>query len=153
MTAQIHERLIYAGEEMSMAYCPPLPEGHPRLLQVDPQASLGDAPDGFLLYSTGCWRRYQGTWEIKDGHFYLVGLRGIFRLEGDEPLLADWFSGVIRIPKGEIVHYVHMGFESIFEYDLFVEIEQGVVMDSWEVDNRGRDFGRPGWMPPPGGES
>ena len=31
MTAQVHETLIYDGNETSMAFCPPLPENNPRV--------------------------------------------------------------------------------------------------------------------------
>ncbi|MGI0015521.1 MAG: hypothetical protein ACREBU_19060, partial [Nitrososphaera sp.] len=34
MTAQIHEKLIIDGEKTSMAFCPPLPIGHPRIVAV-----------------------------------------------------------------------------------------------------------------------
>src|SRR6266571_8893586 len=90
MTAQIHEKLILDGEETSIAFCPPLPEGHPRIFQAGPEE---------VIRSTGCWRGYQGTWEIKDGWFYLVALRGRFQLRQCDPLLADWFTGVLRVPK------------------------------------------------------
>lgn len=118
MTAQIHERLIFDGEETSMAFCPPLPKGHSRIIEIDPDKAL---------FSTACWRGYQGTWEIKDGQFYLVGLGGRFRLQGEEPLLADWFSGVLRIPRGEMLQYVHMGFGSVFEEEVHVKIVRGVL--------------------------
>lgn len=32
MTAQLHEKLLYEGEATSMAFCPPLPESHPRIV-------------------------------------------------------------------------------------------------------------------------
>ena len=71
MTAQIHEKLILDFEETSMAFCPPLPKGHPRILQPGPER---------VINSTACWSGYQGTWEIKDGCLYLVALRGRFQL-------------------------------------------------------------------------
>jgi hypothetical protein len=63
MTAQIEERLIIDGEETLMAFCPPLPFGHPRLYEVS------DEDQNYQFCHTACWRRYQGTWEIKDGRF------------------------------------------------------------------------------------
>lgn len=136
MTAQIHERLILNGEETSMAFCPPLPEGHPRLIESNP-----DDPNlPMILNSTACWRGYQGTWEIKDGCFYLVGIQGRFTLLEGEPLLADWFSGVLRIPRGELLHYVHMGFGSVHEEDLHLKIVEGKVVATRVIDNRGKSF-------------
>jgi hypothetical protein len=34
MTAQFRENLILDGEEISMAFCPPLPPNHPRLVEL-----------------------------------------------------------------------------------------------------------------------
>lgn len=133
MTAQIHERLIVDGEETSMAFCPPLPVDHPRLVAVDDD-EIG--PDASILVSTACWRGYEGTWEIRDGRFHLVAVRGRYRLEAGPPLFADWFTGVLRVPRGEMLQYVHMGYGSVYEEELHVKIEAGVVVASRVVDNR-----------------
>jgi hypothetical protein len=154
MTAQIHERLILDGQDTSMAFCPPLPEGHPRIISIDPDRTERDASD-LVLFSTACWRGYQGTWEIVEGRFYLVGLRGRFRLLGKEPLLADWFSGVLCIPRGKVLQYVHMGYESVFEEELYVKIVAGKVVASRVIDNRGKnqDERALGWRNLPGREN
>ena len=34
MTAQFHENLIINGEETTMAFCPPLPNDHPRIVAL-----------------------------------------------------------------------------------------------------------------------
>jgi hypothetical protein len=137
MTAQIHELLNYEGEETSMAFCPPLPEGHSCLVANDTEAAASDQYD-FILYSTACWRGYQGTWEIRRGRFYLVSIRGRYKLRSGEPILADWFTGVLRIPRGEQLHYVHMGFGSVYEQELHVKIEKGLVGATRLIDNRGK---------------
>ena len=154
MTAQIHERLILDGDETSMAFCPPLPEGHPRIYEPSREDTVSDESD-FILENTACWRGYQGAWEIKDGRFYLVDLRGRLRLRGGEPILADWFSGVLRIPKGEMLQYVHMGFGSVFEQEVHIKIENGVVVTTRVIDNRGGKLneGEIGWRNVPGGEN
>jgi len=146
MTAQCHERLIIDGEETSMAFCPPLPEGHPRVVEVPRERAGGTSP---YLFSTACWRNYVGTWEIRDGRFYLVGIEGVYKLIGDEPLLADWFTGVLRVPRGEMLQYVHMGFGSVFEEELHIKIEEGIVTRSRVISNRDkppRQRGVLGWM-------
>jgi len=154
MTAQIHERLILDERETSMAFCPPLPDQHPRIIEIDPDKTDLEDSD-FILFSTACWRNYQGTWEIKDGKFYLVDLRGRFRLQGKEPLLADWFSGVLRIPRGEMLQYVHMGFGSVFEEEVHIKIEGGNVVASRVIDNRAKkqDELALTWRNLPGGEN
>ncbi len=136
MTAQIHEELILNGEKTSMAFCPPLPDEHPRIVKVSLDEAMQDSDS--ILFSTACWRAYQGSWEIRDGRFYLVGLRGTFRLLGEDPIVADWFSGVLRIPKGKVIRYIHMGFGSVFEQEVHVKVEKGVATSSRLVDNRGK---------------
>ena len=135
MTAQAHETLIFEGRKTSMAFCPPLPQRHPRIIELTSE----EIEDG-ITSSTACWRGYIGTWEIKDGQFYLVNLIGRYKLIGKEPIPADWFSGVIRIPKGKVLHYVHMGFGSVYEQEIHVKIEKGKVVKSRVIDNRGKDF-------------
>lgn len=138
MTAQIHEILILDGDETSMAFCPPLPDGHPGVVEVDPDSSSARDESESILFSTACWRGYQGTWEIADDKLYLTRLRGRFRLRGDEPLLARWFSGVLRVPRGELLQYVHMGFGSVYEEEVHIRIEEGEVTETRVLDNRGR---------------
>jgi hypothetical protein len=134
MTAQVHENLIYNGRKTSMAFCPPLPENHPRVV---PDA--GTDGSGMFL-TTACWRGYIGTWEIKRGKFYLVSLEGGYKVIGGEPIFAEWFTGVIRVPTGRILQYVHMGFGSVYEKEVHIKIKKGVVVKSRTIDNRGRKF-------------
>jgi hypothetical protein len=154
VTAQVHEKLIYEGEMMSIAFCPHLPARHPRILEVDPEEARGeDLPS--ILFSTACWRQYIGTWEIRDGRFYLVDITGRYKMVGDDPIPADWFSGVIRIPRGEILHYVHMGFGSVYEQEIHVKVKDGQVVRSRVIDNRGKEFDSEelAWRNLPGSEN
>lgn len=155
MTAQIPELLILNGTATTMTYCPPLPVEHPRIVEADQKSGAVAKEDSALLYSTACWRQYQGSWEIKDGRFFLTGLRGRLRLDGRDPLLADWFNGVIRIPRGKMLQYIHMGFGSVYEQELHIKIENGIVVDSRVIDNRGKNFDERqlGWNNLPGGEN
>lgn len=152
MTAQVHEKLIYKGEETSMAFCPPLPGDDPRIKKLnDEEIEASDS----VIFSTACWREYIGTWEIKDGKFYLVDIIGRYKIVGNSPILADWFSGVIRIPRGEMLHYVHMGFGSVYEEELHVKIEKGVIVKVKTIDNRDKkvDEGELSWKNLPGFEN
>jgi len=154
MTAQIHERLILDGVETSMAFCPPLSEGHSGICEAGSDEGARDISD-LILSSSACWRGYQGTWEIKDGRFYLVGLRGRFKLREGKPVLADWVSGVLRVPKGKMLQYVHMGFCSVYEQELQIKIENGEVIKTSAIDNRRKKRARwrPGWKNLPGGKN
>ncbi len=149
MTAQAHENLVYEGEQMSMSSCPPLPPGHPRLLTVAPADLTGREGVPGIVFSTGCWRRYLGTWEVKGGRLYLRGVVGLYELAGDEPLFADWVSGWLVVPRGGVLRYVHMGFESVYERELHLRFEAGVLVETREVDNRGRRTPAEPPAPPP----
>jgi len=48
---------------------------------------------------------------------------------------ASWFTGDLKIPKGKMISYVHMGYMSTYEKEIILEIENGVVFDSREYDN------------------
>src|SRR5262245_55875676 len=152
MTAQIHELLLLDGEWTSMAFVPPLPEGHPRIAVASEEKQRA-APR--VLFSTACWRQYRGSWEIKDKRLSLIALEGRFELKGEGTLLADWFSGVLRIPRGKVIAYVHMGFGSVFEEELHIVVENGLVTSSRTIDNRGKphDPHELGMRNLPGGEN
>lgn len=151
MTAQVHENLILDGEKTSMAFCPPLPENDPRVTKLKDD----EIDDGGIIFSTACWRQYIGTWEIKDNKFYLVSLNGRYKISENTPILADWFTGTLRIPQGEMLHYVHMGYGSVFERELHIKIENGIVTKSKTIDNRDKDVneGELGWKNLPGFEN
>ena len=202
MTAQIHELLIYEGEETSMAFCPPIPMDHPRvkvLLELEEIRRIWNGEFNFrnlwkkkpkyltkrilsykrspltfwewfteknplhrlrriskdFQFSTGCWRCYQGKWEIRDQHFYLVDLKGRLRLEEGPPLFAEWFTGTLRIPQGDVIFYIHMGFGSLFEKEIHVRIENGLVKKTKLIDNlnRNHDLYSIGMLSLPGTEN
>jgi len=137
MTAQIHEKLILDGHEVSMSFCPPLPENDSRIIELnDEEVSKNNENVDERIFSTACWREYLGTWEIKDNKFYLVNLVGRFKIVDNSPILADWFTGTLKIPKGKILHYVHMEFESVYEKEGHINISNGIVTGYKAIDNR-----------------
>ena len=50
-------------------------------------------------------------------------------------LFAHWFTGELRCPQGALVKYVHGGFGSVYEKDLFFKVKKGVVVDRRVVIN------------------
>lgn len=132
MTAQCREYLVYNNKEYSLA--------------TEPLYSyLVDKKISFTSPSTACWRGYVGYWLIENGKLYLTDLEayigdyqkvGIDYLFPDEKkVLAEWFSGKIRIPHGEMMKYIHQGYASLYEKELFLEIEKGFVVEQYEIDN------------------
>jgi len=146
MTAQMHENLILDGDETSMAFCPPLPKNDSRIVYLK---------DDNSYTSTACWREYIGTWEVKNNKFYLVSLEGRYKLLSNTPIFSDWFSGTLRIPQGELLHYVHMGFGSVYEQEVHIKIKKGIVTKSTTIDNRNKHFNTRilGWKNLPGFEN
>ena len=127
MTAQIPERLRYNGQNHSMCTEP-----------LDEFIAMGESSPQFKFNCTALWRGYVGQWEIIDDRLYLTELHGTLK-SGDEAsvgtifpgfpgsVFAHWYSGIIRIPQGEELEYVHGGYASIYERDLLMELERGVV--------------------------
>lgn len=133
MTAQAGERLLYKGEETWMAAEP--------LNQY-----LQNRNDiKFVSPSTACWRGYYGQWEIKDRKLYLIELKAYlegyrevgldYLFPGQNTAFANWFSGKIRIPQGEMLDYVHMGYASLYERDLILVFENGLLTNEYIIDN------------------
>lgn len=128
MTAQIAEKLRYRGEDVTMCTNP-----------LSDYFAMGGVNPRFESNCTALWRGYVGSWEIIDDRLYLVGLNGkledgtnaslatIFP-EFPDLVFAHWYSGTIRIPQGKQLEYVHMGYGSTFERDLFLDVERGVVV-------------------------
>jgi hypothetical protein len=100
----------------------------------------------FGMSSTSCWRGYIGTWEIRSNKLYLVSLSGltkngenvsiesIFPMETG-PIFAGWFTGRIRLPDGRVKKYVHMGYDTIYERDMFLSLHCGVLMSVETIEN------------------
>jgi len=158
MTAQFHENLILEGQQVSMNYCPPIPLDHPEIIALTHEQVREGIQSGEIfkfVFSTACWRGYVGTWELREGKFYLVNISGKYKLKSAKPLFADWVNAVIRIPKGELLHYVHMGFGSVYEFETHLKIENGLVIDERRIDNRRKniDPGELGWRNLPGEEN
>ena len=129
MTAQVAERLIYGGNEIPMFTNPLGP--YLRACKI-----------GFRSPLTSNWRGYVGTWEVIETagveRLYLVGLRAHKTYEeivgisdvfpGFDKVFAHWFTGEIRLPQGAQIKYRHMGYGSIYEYDLLMDFKEGVLL-------------------------
>jgi len=52
-----------------------------------------------------------------------------------KPTFADWVTGKLRIPRGELLEYVHMYYLSKFESDMYLQVNKGIILKDWEVKN------------------
>lgn len=146
-TAQEPDKILINGTE-KMLLTNPLedyysdPEKRPRFM-IEP-----------FMTSSGNWRGYVATWEIDDGKLFLKKINSWF-CEGetkescrqvelavifpekvlDGRVAANWFSGDLRIPDGKQLQYVHMGYGSTYERDIFYNVKDGKVGKARIVDN------------------
>lgn len=128
LTAQTPEKILLDGEMLDLCT---EPLGH--------YFYFGGTQPDFAPRATSCWRSYIGTWEIRNGRLYLVGIdakhrdRNPVKLEDifpgyPERVFAHWFTGILRCPRGPMLAYEHMGYGSVFEEDILLYVKQGVLM-------------------------
>lgn len=129
MTAQVPERLVYGGKEIPL-FTNPL------------SLYLKNARTSYVSPHTANWRGYVGTWEILEHEgverLYLVDLVAWVSYEkevclgdvfpGYSKVFAHWFTGELRCPQGAQLEYRHMGYASIYEYDLLMDFKQGILV-------------------------
>src|SRR5262249_44300080 len=102
--------------------------------------------------SSGNWRGYIATWEIKDNTLYMtkieswIGLRKVTL----ELLLCGkcwygrveitWFVEDLKIRDGKQIQYVHMGYGSVYERDIILTVEAGKITKTVTIDNTKRQL-------------
>lgn len=135
MTAQIGDLLFYQGKRLTMCDAP-----------LGNYFLLGGAYPEFERSSTALIRGYVATWDLLDDRLYLVAIQGWLSDGEDaslesvfpgypERVFAHWYSGRIRVPRGKLLKYVHAGYASIYERDLLLDFERGVLVASTEAHN------------------
>jgi hypothetical protein len=144
MTAQAPERIII--------------DGRPRALYADPLYPLLESHRLDLrnphCRSTGNYRGYIGTWQIRGRRLFLLHLNWEGR--GNEvpisrealakllraipctrlPTPACWFSGVLRIAIGRRLIYSHHGWSHWFERERVIRVKDSVIVRDRQVDTR-----------------
>jgi hypothetical protein len=142
-TAQFPDKIIYEGEIYDLNVNPLEP-----YFRLYPEKR----PRGRIT-STALWRGYIATFEIVNNELLLKDIEIEVRTEPfpsfrtewksviNEFLLEnyihkiDWFVGLLIIPNGELINYVHMGYESTFEKYILIEIENGNFIKEYKVDH------------------
>jgi len=128
MTAQISEKLFYQGRPVRLCSEP-----------LETYFSLSGEPRPFKLnHCSALWRGYVGTWEIINGHLYMIDISATSDSEEEitldalfpgfpDRVYAHWYSGSLRITQGEQIKYVHSGYASQYEYETLLTVERGLV--------------------------
>jgi len=142
MTAQAADKIFYKGKEYR--------------LHTNPMQSYFEKyPEKFPKTNIICsslWRGYVATFEINDNQLYLKDIEimddtinvhehyqdrwknvvnEIF--PNQEFIKADWFTGSLKLASGELLRYVHLGYESTYEHYTFLEIENGDVKSEKQI--------------------
>lgn len=140
-------------------------EGEEWVLMAKPIESdtmLGNRVRAFLpdniSYSTGNYSCYTASWEIRNGYLCLrrieadvydeasnkestlvyegKDLQSLFlSYYKDGEIQARWFSGELRAGKGDVVRYVHDGFDRNMETEQVLTVRNGKVMETQTYHN------------------
>lgn len=141
-TAQYPDKIIYNGKEYML---------HSNPLEPYFEKFPGKRPKSGVM-SSALWRGYVATFEIADEKLVLKDIEiqvpkksgESFETEwksalstvfpGNRKTVIDWFLGLLVIPNGEIVNYVHMGYGSTYENYILLEIAAGNFIKAKEFD-------------------
>ena len=133
MTIQAGDILSYNGEKTTIATEPLKP-----YLKTRSDVS-------FIYKSTALVRGYIGTWKIRNKKLYLISLLGFvnnnekvdlnYLFPNKIEVFAGWYSGDIRIPEGELLKKINLGYASVFEKDRILNIKEGILISETLKDN------------------
>ncbi|SNR14703.1 hypothetical protein [Tenacibaculum jejuense] len=137
VTAQYPDKIIYNGKEYNLNSNP---------LEPYFDANPKNRP---TMVSTALWRGYVGYFEIIDNQLFLTDMKTPTRVEGkngdykekwtsiykkyfpkQEKVKIEWFSGILILPYGELVKYVHQGYSSTYNKYWLIEIENGIFNEA-----------------------
>ena len=94
-------------------------------------------------------RGYIGTWKIRNKKLYLISLLGFvdnnekvdlnYLFPNKIEVFAGWYSGDIRIPEGELLKKINLGYASVFEKDRILSFKEGILISETVKDNTKSD--------------
>jgi hypothetical protein len=126
MTAQICDEILIAGEKFA--------------LRAEPLEDYWSEthPSPFIGFKSSCWRGYSAKWAIYEDCLYLVEvskIREIFPGTSGK-IKADWYTGELKIAKGELLEYIHSGYDSIFEEETIFYVKDGKIINKEILNNK-----------------
>ncbi|MDJ0908498.1 MAG: hypothetical protein QNI99_04870 [Woeseiaceae bacterium] len=142
-TAQRPDRIVYDGQTYALQTNP-----LNQYFQANPDRHPFEAGDkDRMVTSTALWRGYVATFALENDLLVLRDFE-VLQSTGDpkdfdaelvsqidqyfatpDSRVLDWYSGIMVIPQGEMVHYVHMGYSSVYESYLMLRIENGRIKE------------------------
>ncbi|MCO5252609.1 MAG: hypothetical protein M9949_14470 [Candidatus Kapabacteria bacterium] len=146
-TAQIPDKIKYNDMDYSL-FSNPLETYFEKYPDLRPKGGW---------QSTALWRGYKASFEISRDILYLRDieinvrdtdskkryaskwisvLNDVFPDQKD--IVVDWLTGLLVLPSGELLEYVHMGYASTYENYLLLEIDKGILIK--EIQFTGEEY-------------
>lgn len=141
-TAQTPDKIIYRGKQYML---------HSNPLEAYFEKNPDKRPTSGMT-SSALWRGYVATFEIADNALMLKDIEIMVSKKTEDgsfdydwksviadvvpsgtKLKIDWMTGILVIPHGEIVDYVHMGYGSTFENYILIEVSNGDFVKAKEI--------------------
>lgn len=133
-TAQFPDKIIYNGKKYNL---------HSNPLEAYFEKNPDKRPKGGIM-STALWRGYVATFKVKDNQLFLEDIeieyqdtiskedydlkwRSVLNevFPDKKNIKIDWLTGLLVIPHGKLVNYVHMGYGSTYKKYILLEIDKG----------------------------
>ena len=135
-TAQFPDKINYNGKEYNLNSNP---------LEVYFEKNPNKRPKSEVR-SSALWRGYVATFEIIDNQLFLKDIEIQYRdttskgsnnsnwksvlnevFADQKNIQVDWYTGLLVLPQGKVVNYVHMGYGSTYQHYTILELNKGVL--------------------------
>lgn len=144
-TGQVPDFLIYKSDTLAIFSNP--------LEQYFELTGNTELPDFVGCGSTACWRGYCAFWKIENDSLFLIKITSchddcgleihdanLEKMFGNKfknnKVFASWSTIRIVAPQGRLVQYVHMGYASIYENELYFNIKSGILTNTTLKSNK-----------------
>ena len=139
-TPHTADRIIYKGKEFKL-FTNPLEILIEKNPNMEPRIAINDTTD--LL------PEYYVNFEIQDKQLFvkdIVILNESYHTEllslfnklfpNQNQVKADWFTGLLVLPCGKQVNYVHMGYATTYENYILLEINKGNLIQEMKMKSK-----------------
>lgn len=142
-TAQYPDKINFNGKEYSL---------HSNPLEPYFEKNPSKRPKGGVM-SKALWRGYVATFEVRDSQLFVKDIQieywdttnkkshdtkwksVLTEVFGEQKnIKVDWLTGLLVLPYGKLVNYVHMGYGSTYEKYFLLEINKGDYVKSKQFD-------------------
>lgn len=142
-TAQMPDKIVYDGKEHRL---------HTNPMEAYFKKNPDKRPRGGMI-STALWRGYVATFEFADKALVLKDIQvevptepkdGVYEekwksakeslVPAGQTLKIDWFTGILVIPTGDRLQYVHMGYGSTYVNYVLLEVKAGQLTGERKYD-------------------